>query len=96
MRLAAFGFDFLPTSVLRPPSVSKVKSLPVPYCVVVTGYPDQTWGKKLGRECKTAPALRQRHPRWNALCHVAFPPEQVGFRSELTKLKESFSTGKKM
>lgn len=57
----------------------EVKSLPVPYCVLVTGYPNQTWSKKckLHQEYKTAPALRQRHPRWNALCHVAFPPEQV-------------------
>ncbi|CAK9029929.1 unnamed protein product [Durusdinium trenchii] len=67
----------LRVEVLSASDLSYVKSLPVPYCVVVTGYPDQTWGKKLGRECKTAPALRQRHPRWNALCHVAFPPEQV-------------------
>ena len=47
--------------------------------MLVTGYPNQTWSKKckLHQEYKTAPALRQRHPRWNALCHVAFPPEQV-------------------
>ncbi len=47
--------------------------------MLVTGYPNQTWSKKckIHQEYKTAPALRQRHPRWNALCHVAFPPEQV-------------------
>ena len=70
---------------------TQVKSLPVPYCVVVTGYPDQPWGKKCdGREYKTSPALRERHPRWNALCHVAFPPDQVSVsRVEFGKATEA-------
>ena len=51
---------------------TQVKSLPVPYCVVVTGYPDQPWGKKCdGREYKTSPALRERHPRLGQASHGA-------------------------
>eukprot|EP00435_Cladocopium_sp_Y103_P049415 s1818_g14.t3 len=77
--------------VLSATDLSFVKSLPVPYCVVVTGYPDQPWAKKCdGREYKTAPALRERHPRWNALCHVAFPPDQVSVsRVEFGKAAEA-------
>ena len=55
------------------------KSLPVPYCALATGYRGQPWAAKASGkpECNTPPALRQRHPRWNALCKLQLPKAYV-------------------
>ncbi|CAE7338442.1 unnamed protein product [Symbiodinium sp. CCMP2456] len=55
------------------------KSLPVPYCALATGYRGQPWAAKASEkpECNTQPALRQRHPRWNALCKLQLPKAYV-------------------
>eukprot|EP00439_Symbiodinium_sp_Y106_P052817 s3443_g7.t1 len=55
------------------------KSLPVPYCALATGYRGQPWAAKASGkpECNTSPALRQRHPRWNALCKLQLPKAYV-------------------
>ena len=55
------------------------KSLPVPYCALATGYRGQPWAAKAAgkAECITPPALRQRNPRWNALCKLRLPKAYV-------------------